>query len=63
MNGDVYTDFSVTPLPAKAATVEQDKGKYVYRSSRFFGVRTGKGGPEIRMETLNGDMLIKKRTT
>jgi len=63
MNGEVYTDFSVASLPAKAAVIEEHKGKYVYRSNRFFGVRAGKGGPEIRMETLNGDMLIKKRTT
>jgi hypothetical protein len=32
----------------------------VFRTDRFFGVRTGRGGPEIKLETLNGDILIKK---
>jgi hypothetical protein len=60
-NGDVYSDFPVTSLPAKAAVSERKGGKYVYRSDRFFGVRTGRGGPEILMDTMNGDILIKKR--
>jgi hypothetical protein len=61
-NGEVYSDFPVTYLPAAPAVREQTKGKYVFKSDRFFGVRTGKGGPEIKMDTLNGDILIKKRT-
>ncbi len=61
-NGDVYSDFSVTSLPAKPAVREEKDGKYVYRSDRFFGVRTGKGGPEIQMDTMNGDILIKKKS-
>ncbi len=32
------------------------------RSDGFYGVRTGKGGPEIKLETLNGDILIAKRS-
>ncbi len=60
-NGDVYSDFPVTSLPPKAAVAEKKGGKYVYRSDRFFGVRTGRGGPEILMDTMNGDILIKKR--
>ena len=63
MNGDIYTDFPVTTLPARAAEVSgRTEGRYVYKSDRFFGVRTGKGGPEIKLETLNGDILIKKRS-
>lgn len=61
-NGDVYSDFPVTYLPPAPAVREETKGKYVFKSDRFFGVRTGKGGPEIKMDTLNGDILIKKRT-
>lgn len=61
-NGEVYSDFPVTYLPAAPALREETKGKYVFRSDRFFGVRTGAGGPEIKMDTLNGDILIKKRT-
>ena len=62
LNGDVYSDFPVTVLPAAAAIKEQSKGKFVYKSDRFFGVRTGHGGPEIKLDTLNGNILIKKRT-
>ncbi len=61
-NGEVYSDFPVTYLPPAPAVREETKGKYVFKSDRFFGVRTGKGGPEIKMDTLNGDILIKKRT-
>lgn len=61
-NGDIYTDFSVTSLPARPATREEGKGKFVYKSDRFFGVRSGKGGPEIRLDTFNGDIMIRKRT-
>lgn len=65
MTGEVYSDFEVTRL-AKAAPVREDRkgdeGGYVYRSDGFNGVRAGKGGPEIKLETLSGDILIAKRT-
>jgi hypothetical protein len=61
-NGEIYSDFPVTHLTAAPAKKEQEKGKFVYKSDRFFGVRTGKGGPEIKLDTLNGDIYIRKRT-
>jgi Toastrack DUF4097 len=65
MHGEVYSDFEVTYLP-QAPPVRQERreegGKYVYRSDRGYGVRTGKGGPEIKLETLTGDILIAKRS-
>jgi len=65
MNGEVYSDFDVTYL-AKTPPARQERreegGKYVYRSDSGYGVRTGKGGPEIRLETLTGDILIAKRS-
>jgi hypothetical protein len=65
MHGEVYSDFDVTYLP-KAPPVRDERrdksGKYVYRSDGFYGVRAGKGGPEIKLETLNGDILIAKRS-
>jgi len=60
-NGEAYTDFQVTYLPAEQAVSERQQGKYVYRSNRFFSVRVGKGGPEIKFDTLNGDILVNKR--
>jgi hypothetical protein len=63
MHGEVYSDFDVTYLP-KAPPVREERreegGKYVYRSDGGYGVRAGKGGPEIKLETLTGDILIAK---
>jgi hypothetical protein len=59
-NGDIYSDFPVTYLPARAAAAARRDGKYVFKSDRSFGVRAGRGGPEILLDTLNGDILIKK---
>jgi len=60
MNGEAYSDFPVTALPAAPAEVRKEGGRTIYSSGRFFGVRVGRGGPEIKLETLNGDILIKK---
>jgi DUF4097 and DUF4098 domain-containing protein YvlB len=60
-NGDAYTDFSVKYLPSKAEKSTKRNGKYIYKSSRFTTVRTGKGGPEIKIDTFNGDILLAKR--
>lgn len=65
MHGEVYSDFDVTSLPRAAAIREERPekgGKFVFRSDGFTGVRAGKGGPEIKLETLNGDILIAKRS-
>lgn len=65
MHGEVYSDFEVAYL-AKVPPVREERreegGKYVYRADRGYGVRAGKGGPEIRLETLTGDILIAKRS-
>lgn len=65
MRGEVYSDFDVTYLP-KAPPVREERpdkgGKYVYRSDGYTGVRAGRGGPEIKLDTLTGDILIAKRS-
>jgi hypothetical protein len=61
-NGEVYSDFPVTRLPSLPPTQEREGGKFVYRSDRFFGVRVGgPGGPEIKLDTFNGDIFINKK--
>lgn len=60
MNGEAYSDFPTTALPAAASRAKKEGGRTVFSGDRFFGVRVGKGGPEIKLETLNGDILIKK---
>jgi DUF4097 and DUF4098 domain-containing protein YvlB len=61
MNGGVFTDFDLTALPQKASTEERKNGHFVYRSDRFTGGRVGAGGPEIRVENLNGAIRILQR--
>jgi hypothetical protein len=61
-NGEVYSDFPVTRLPSLPPTQKREGGTFVYRSDRFFGVRVGgPGGPEIKLDTFNGDIFINKK--
>jgi hypothetical protein len=61
-NGEIYSDYPVSYLPAKPGKAKLEKGRYIYRSHSFQSVRVGKGGPEITMDTLNGDILIAGKT-
>lgn len=61
MHGGMFTDFPVTALPVAAMQPERRDGKFVWKSDRMTAVRIGRGGPELRFETLNGDVLIKSR--
>ncbi len=58
--GDAFSDFPVSYLPSKPAKEYHEKGKFVYKSNNTTGLRIGKGGPEIKMDTMNGDILIEK---
>lgn len=58
-NGGLFTDFDTTPLPTTAERVERsDRPRYVYRRGGVTRVRVGAGGPELRFDTLNGDVRI-----
>ncbi len=59
-NGKIYSDFPAAYLPTSPAKGERKKGKYVYKSNRFQGVRIGNGGPAIKMDTFNGNIIISK---
>lgn len=61
MNGGVFTDYELTSLPQRSATESRENGKFIYRSDRFTGGRVGAGGPEIRVENLNGAIRILQR--
>jgi DUF4097 and DUF4098 domain-containing protein YvlB len=60
-NGGMYTDFDTTALPALTPVSERKGNKFVYKADRSAGVRVGGGGPELRFETLNGDIRILQR--
>lgn len=60
-NGAAYTDFEIRPLPQPVAEKERRDGVFVYKSNRFFGGRIGKGGPQIKFDTLNGNIYVAAR--
>jgi hypothetical protein len=60
MHGKAYSDFASTKLPDEPLTRETTGGTTIFKRGGATGARVGKGGPEIRCETLNGDILIRK---
>jgi hypothetical protein len=62
-HGGLFTDFDVTPVAARpTAAPDRRNGRYVYRAGGFTLVRAGRGGPEITLETLNGDVRVVRAT-
>lgn len=57
-NGEAYSDFPVSYLPGRLEQVRRESGHAVYRGHGFRSVRVGEGGPEITLDTLNGDIVI-----
>lgn len=57
-NGSIYSDFPVSALPARTIQEEHHGAKVVFRADRYTGLRIGSGGPEIKVENLNGDIRI-----
>jgi hypothetical protein len=62
MHGDLLTDFDVERLAGPVAAAERRDGRYIYRSGGFTRVRVGGGGPVITLETLNGDVRLRRTT-
>jgi hypothetical protein len=58
-NGQIYSDFDVAPRATPIET-EQKNGRYVYRSNRLQGGRTGQGGPQLSFDTLNGNIRLHR---
>jgi len=57
-HGDIFTDFQVTSLPAVPVKRESRNGKFSYKVNEFYRVRVGNGGPELKFDTLSGDIEI-----
>src|SRR5216684_3795850 len=57
-NGGIYSDFPVTALPVAAMQQERRGSKVVFRADRYTGARIASGGPQIKVENLNGDIRI-----
>jgi DUF4097 and DUF4098 domain-containing protein YvlB len=61
VNGGMYTDFESTALATTGAPTK-DNGRFVYRMRGESRIRVGAGGPQIRIETVNGSIQIRKQT-
>jgi hypothetical protein len=61
MQGNVVSEFDLEPLalPAKVAQRKED-GRFVYHIEQASGIRLGAGGPTFSIESLNGDLRIRK---
>ena len=57
-NGGIYSDFPVTALPAQGMKEEHHGAKVIFRADRYTGARVNAGGPQIKVENLNGDIRI-----
>jgi hypothetical protein len=57
-NGGIYSDFPVTALPVSAMQEEHRGSKVIFRADRATGARVASGGPQIKIENLNGDIRI-----
>jgi hypothetical protein len=57
-NGGIYSDFPVTALPVQGMKEEHHGAKVIFRADRYTGARVNAGGPQIKVENLNGDIRI-----
>jgi hypothetical protein len=60
LNGEIWSDFPYTALPARGE-VEKQQGRFVYRSRHAAAVRIAEGGPDLRFETVNGEIRLRQR--
>jgi putative adhesin len=60
--GEFFTDFDVA-VQANPPVVEQGgrNGRYEVRLERETVAAVGRGGPDIRFKTFNGDIMVRKR--
>lgn len=61
MQGGIFTDFPMTQLPSQQPVAERKNGKFRFRTDRYSGGRIGSGGPNIKLENLNGDLRVLAR--
>jgi hypothetical protein len=57
-NGGIYSDFPVSALPLQGMHEEHHGAKVIFRADRYAGARINAGGPQIKVENLNGDIRI-----
>ncbi|HLG55453.1 MAG TPA: hypothetical protein VI485_08980 [Vicinamibacterales bacterium] len=57
-NGGLFTDFDLQTLPQPVPVAERRGDRFVYHSNQFTLVRAGRGGPELTLETFNGNVRV-----
>ena len=57
-NGGIYSDFPVTAMPVQGMQEEHHGTKVIFKADRYTGARVNAGGPQIKVENLNGDIRI-----
>jgi hypothetical protein len=61
-HGELYTDFDATVQPQPPVVTQGGQnGRYEVRLERETVVVVGKGGPDIRFKTFNGNVMVRKR--
>ena len=48
----------MTALPVQGMQEERHGTKVIFRADRYTGARINAGGPQIKVENLNGDIRI-----
>lgn len=62
MNGEVFTDFDFTPTETKSTSNNRDsEGMYKISVNKWMSGAVNGGGPEMKMETYNGNIYIRKK--
>ena len=57
-HGGLFTDFDLQSLPQPVPVAERRGNRFVYHSNQFTLVRAGRGGPELTLETFNGNVRV-----
>lgn len=57
-NGEVYSNFEYERLKGEPFVESELHGRHIYKAGHKDKIRIGKGGPLIKWEGFNGDLLI-----
>jgi len=59
-NGGIFTDFAYTFAEGSGTTAHREDGRFTLRLEKAVAIRVGGGGPALRLETLNGDLILRQ---